>query len=410
MNVLILTTTFPRWIDDPVPSFIYDLSLRLAKRGLNVVVLAPFHHRSKKFETFQSVKVYRYQYFWPSRYQRLAYDGGILSNLKRGFLERIQLLTLFFSQMYHTLKIVNKEKIDLIYSHWILPNGLVGAMCSRLLRKKHIFTEHAGGVAALRKIPFRRYILRFIISNTVKATAVSGYIKDRLLSLIDDEEFRKEFEKKVVVLPMGVDTKKFYPLKNVEQLKSEYGFTTSKLILFIGRIVEKKGLQYMIRAMPKILEKEKDLKLLICGDGPLRNTMEKLSNELGVSNNIIFRGYITEKEKIDLMHLSDLLVVPSIVTDTGDTEGLPVVIIEGLASGLPIVASNTGGINDIIVDNFNGRLVPQKDIETLAETVIELLSNEEERKRLSRNALASSALFDWTRIGEEYTKLILALA
>ena len=132
-KVLVLATTFPRWKNDTTPAFVYELSKQLRTGNMDVVVLAPHYHGAKKLEMMDGIKVYRFPYFWPAKYQKLVYDGGILPNIKRSHLAKIQVPLLVLSELYYTFKIIKKEKINVIHSHWIIPSGLIGAFCKNFL-------------------------------------------------------------------------------------------------------------------------------------------------------------------------------------------------------------------------------------------------------------------------------------
>jgi len=405
MKVLVLTTTFPRWEDDTTPAFVYELSKRLQENELEIVVLAPHHFGAKRFEIMDGIKIYRFPYFYPAKYQRLVYEGGILPNLKRSNLAKIQVPFLFLSELYHAFKMIRKEKIDVVHSHWIIPSGLVGGGCKKLFGKKHILTEHAAGLVALEKLPLKEKIANFILGNSDRITVVSSYIHEKLLNLIQPK-YLDDVINKTEIISMGVNTRLFKPNMDKNKLRIKYNIKSENVLLFIGRLAEKKGLSYLIQAMPEIVSKSPNTELIICGNGPLRKESEELVKKMDLEKFVRFTGYVTGKEKINYLSLPDILIVPSIVTQSGDTEGLPVVILEGLAAGKPIIASDVGGIKDVIKDDWNGFLVEQKNPDQIAEKVLELINNEELRIRFSKAALETAKKYDWKIIGEKYGRII----
>ena len=403
-KVLVLATTFPRWQNDTTPAFVYELSKRLHADGLEIVVLAPHYPGVKKFEIMDEMKVYRFPYFWPAKYQRLVYDGGILPNIKRSHLAKIQVPLLVLSELYYTFKIIRKEKIDVIHSHWIIPSGLIGAVCKKFFGLRHVLTLHAAGLFALERLPFKRNIANFIINNSDEITVVSSYLKERLTNLISPD-LREMLNNKLSIIPMGVHVELFQNKVDIEQLKSNYNITSGITLLFIGRLAEKKGIQYLIKAMANITPKNNDVNLIICGDGPLRKELQQQVKDMKLETFVRFAGYISDKEKIDYLRLSDILVVPSIVTDSGDTEGLPVVVLEGLAAGKPIIASDVSGMKDVIKNGMNGFLIEQKNPEQIADKVVELMNNKELIIEFSNAALETAEKYDWKIIGEKYGNL-----
>src|SRR3989344_4666043 len=149
-KVLIIASTFPRWKNDAEPNFVYTLSSLLAKKGYEVIVLAPHYYGAKKFEIIGDLKVYRFPYFYPLRFQKLCYEGGILENLKKSFLAKIQIPSLLICEFFYTIKIIKKEKIDFIHAHWILPQGFIAAIVKNLYKIPFIATAHAGDVFPLK--------------------------------------------------------------------------------------------------------------------------------------------------------------------------------------------------------------------------------------------------------------------
>lgn len=394
MKILVLTTTFPRWKQDSTPSFIYEWSKRLHDIGFEIVVLAPSHYGAKGFEIMDGIKVYRFPYFYPAKLQKLAYGGGILPSLKKSRLAKIQVPFFFLSELYYALKLVRKENIDVIQSHWLIPSGLIGALCKKVYGKKHISTELAAGLAALEILPFKKVILNFIIKNSDRLTVLSSYIRERLLYLSGSEILKR----KIVIIPLGIDTIKYRYNNNKLPLRKKYNVKSKNVILFIGRIVEKKGVQYLIKAMPDILMKYSDTELIICGDGPLRMELENLTKNMGLDNCIRFVGYVSDENmKIEYLSLSDILVVPSILTRNKDTEGLGVVILEGLATGTAVIASDIGGIPDIIKDGINGFLVKPESSEDIREKVVKILQDDILKRKFRENGQKTAhEKFSWS--------------
>lgn len=403
-KILVTATTFPRWENDKEATFVKDLSISLAKRGFDVHVLVPHCSNLKLREKLGLLDMHRFTYFFPRSFEQLAY-GGMLPNLKKNPLLIVEAPFLFFSELKNIFRIVKKEKIDLIHSHWLLPQGLAGAIARKKLSIKHLLTIHAAGLFALERLPFRRKIADFIAAYSDAIAIVSGFGRERFLRLLSPN-IRKKTEKKIELISMGTGTAMFRKKVDKNALRKKNNITSKNTLLFIGRIAEKKGLVYLIRAMPQILNKQKDTLLLVLGDGPLRPQLEALTKKLGIQGNVRFIGYISGKGKIPYFKIADILVVPSIVTKSGDTEGLPVTTMEGMAAGLPIVATDVGGTPDIVINNRNGFLVQQKSSSAIAEKVLTLLQSPQKMKSFSREALKTGNNYDWKVIGRRYADVI----
>jgi glycosyltransferase involved in cell wall biosynthesis len=397
MKVLVLTTTFPRWKDDSTPGFVYELSKRLKNRGIEIFILAPHHKGSKFYEEVEDLKIHRFPYFYPNKYQKLAYEGGILPNLKRSWLARIQMPELILAELYWAQKLVKKEKIDLIHSHWLIPSGLVGGIISRFLGTPHITTAHAGDVFTMERIKFLNPLWNFILVNSDMVTVNSRYTKGIV------EKLSKGIKNKptIKIIPMGINTKNFYPTGDKTDI-----FPQNNVIFSVGRLVEKKGIKFLIEAMPLILREIPYAKLIIGGSGPLENELKDLVKSLNLGKKIFFTGYIKNSELPKYFRAADVFVLPSIQTKVGDTEGLGIVLLEAMGCGTPVVGSNIGGITDIIHNGKNGLLVEPKNPKDIAEKVIILFSNNNLRKKFSENGLKIVLeRFSWEVVTDKFVKI-----
>jgi len=178
-------------------------------------------------------------------------------------------------------------------------------------------------------------------------------------------------EKKIIVHRMGIDTSKFRfsPRNHPKNGKIH--------LLTIARLVEKKGVQYGINAVAKILNKYPDIEYRIIGDGPLRNNMVDLIQELNIGNNVKLLGWKKQEEIIELMKYADILLAPSVTSQDGDQEGIPVVLMEALAQGMPVISTYHSGIPELVQDGISGFLVPERDVDSLAERLTYLCEHQE---------------------------------
>ena len=397
IRVLVLTTTFPRWEGDATPAFVYELSKRLQEDGFDIVVLAPHHEGAKRFEIVDGMKVYRFPYFYPVKYQRLVYEGGILPNLKRSNLAKIQVPLLVLSELFYAFKIIRKEKIDVVHSHWIIPSGLVGGIVRKIFGKPHITTAHAGDVFTIRNSKILSKIGSVVFRNSDKVTANSIYTKNVILSI------ENTIKKNVEIIPMGVDTSRFNPNKASDLRNS---FSAEYLVLSVGRLVDKKGIKYLIMAMENVVKEFPSAKLIIGGSGPEREKLEQLSEGLNLQENVIFVGYIKNSDLPTYYASSDIFVLPSIETKGGDTEGLGVVLLEAMACGTPVIGSDMGGITDIIKDERNGFLTRPKNPEDIAEKIIRLLSDGGSRQKFSEEGLKTvQEKFSWNIVTGKFVEV-----
>ena len=371
-KILVIASTFPRWLGDSTPGFVFDLSNLLAKK-FDMKVLAPHYYGAKKHERMNNLDVYRFQYF-PAKYQKVAYDGGILPNIKKSFLAKIQVPFFLLSEFFSIKKITKKEKIGAIHAHWIIPQGFLSVFFKKKYKIPLIVSAHGSDVFPLRNL-FFKFIQRIVLRNCDVCTVNSNATKDELLRRFP------EFKNKIRTIPMGVDANFFRP-KNVKNKFKKY--KNIKTILFVGRLSEQKGIEYLIKSIPIINEKIKNIKLLIVGEGAYKGELIKIIKRLNLETKVELKGALPKNELVDYYNLADVVVMPSLAGKAG-TEGQGLVLLEAMVCGKAVVGTNIGGIKDIIKDGENGLLVKQKDIEGLANRLTNSINNFKLRKKIGEN-------------------------
>jgi len=396
VKILILTTTFPKDKEDyGTPRFVYDIAKNIADRNIKTIVLTPDRPNSKnKIEKYAD-KFYaiRYRYFIKKK-QYLTSGEGIIPSIRKNKENLVLLPFLIIGQLIHSLKLIKKEEINIINSHWLVPSGFTGALIQKILKRKNYVTIHAAALYLLEKIPLGNRIARFIYNNSTRIFIVSNFGKKQFYKLLNLKD-KASYDVKVKTIPMGIYIDKFNKERNT------FAFPEKSFnILFLGRLVEKKGLVYAIEAI-KCMQ-SKNVNLHICGGGPLKNKLEEMVENYNLSQKIKFYGFISESDKINYFNSADILLVPSIETPEGDKEGLPVVILEALSAGLPIIATNVGGIKDGVIDNYTGKLIEQKNSESIVNAIIEIKNNKELYKEMKTNCKKYAKKFDWVKIANKY--------
>lgn len=402
MKVLVFASSaFPRWKNDPSPAFVHDLSRRLRQKGADVSVLVPHHHGSKLFETVDGMRIHRFRYFFPSSLERLCYSGGMLPNMKKSFLARLQLPIFVVAELFSLWRVAKKEKPDIIHAHWILPQGLAAAIVSKFLGIPVVVTAHAGDVFPLRS-PLFRILSKFAVGSAAVVTVNSSYTKAAVAKISGIKE--------ISVIPMGVDLKLFSSASAsaAAAVRKRFGISSQngKMILFVGRLAEKKGVTYLAAAMEKIVGSYRNCKLVVVGEGPEKAALVQQTQQLGLSNSVAFIGSVPNNELPAFYKAADVFALPSIVDSKGDTEGLGVVLLEAIAAGTPVIASNVGGIPDIVINKKTGLLVEQKNPNQLAAAIISLLTSQKSQKLGKRLAAAAEkhirVRYSWDKVASEF--------
>lgn len=381
-KVLITGSTFPRWEGDTEPRFVLDYAKAL-NEYFDVTVLVPSAPGAKNEEVLEGVHVVRYRYFPIKKFETLCYPGAIMPRIRQKKV-RIFLVPFLFLALFINLAKYSKQ-IDVVHSHWYIPQGMVQSF----INKPYIITGHGADVTALNKGVFK-WLKKRTSKKAKHITAVSQHLKNVIL------DFSGVADDKVSVISMGCDTKAFSSMHRIENFFEQ---DEKKVVLFAGRLAEKKGVTYLIDAV-----KELDVKLVIVGDGPLKENLQKQAESLG--DKVMFLGSKTHEELRTIYASADIFVAPSITAKDGDQEGFGLVIIEAMASGLPVVASNSGGIVDIITHGKNGLLSPEKDSRCIAKNISYLVNNPEEYSKLVKNGLETAAGYDYAQIAKKYKEII----
>ncbi len=212
-------------------------------------------------------------------------------------------------------------------------------------------------------------------------------------------------EKKAVVIRNGVDINKFSPNIDGIQIREKYAIGNSPLLLYVGRLRILKGIHYLLYAMADIIKKYPNAKLLVIGGGAGEKDMHILTNKLGIGNNVLFGGRFSNEQLPEFYAAADIVIVPS------THEGFPLVVLEAMASGKPVVASNISGIPEAIKHGENGLLFEVGDVNQLAKHILTLLENPDLREEMGKKGRRiAEERFDWKIIARqyknEYTKLL----
>ena len=393
-NVLVLTTTFPRWRNDSTPSFVFDLSSLLSKK-YNIAVLAPHAYRAAKNESIGNLKVARFSYFLPWKYQKIAYGAGILPNVKKSLLAKMQLPGFLASQINSAKKIIEKEKINIVHAHWLVPSGLIGALLKKKYKIPLIVTIHGSDLFPL-KNRFFRAMQQYVVKNADLITINSKIAQNELVSRFPG------IKNKIKLIPMGIDTSTFRP-KNTKNKHKRY--RNNKIILFVGRLNEQKGVEYLIKAMQNVASEVKNAKLLVIGEGDHKKHLENLAKSLEIGDYVEFLGSKPQTEIAGYYNLADIVVLPSATSKMG-TEAFGLVLVEAMACGACVMGSSSGGIKEIIKNNINGLIFQERNSGELSAKMIKLLKNQKLRNRLGRNGLAYARQnYKWDKISSKFLKL-----
>lgn len=358
-RLLVLASTYPRWPGDPEPGFVHELARRLAG-SFDVTVLGPRAPGAKDHDWMDGVRVLRYRYA-PGRFETLVNDGGIVTNLRRSPWKWLLVPGFLVGMLWLAWKLLRQWRPDVVHAHWLLPQGLAMAMLGLVVRRTPPFvvTSHGADLYALRARPLQG-LKRFVAKRAAAVTVVSSAMRDELGSIGVDPA-------RVQVRPMGVDlTERFTPVVPSARSSSE--------ILFVGRLVEKKGLRYLIDAMPLVLARHPDACLTIAGFGPEEAACRTQVESLGLRERVQFLGAVAQAELPELYRRAAVFVAPFVQASSGDQEGLGLVLVEALGCGCPVVTTRIPAVQEVF-GTWPGTIATPGSVESLAARILQVLDD-----------------------------------
>jgi colanic acid/amylovoran biosynthesis glycosyltransferase len=267
--------------------------------------------------------------------------------------------------------IESPQRYDVIHCHFG-PNGRCAVAWRDFgaLRGPIITTFHGYDVNRLPRIHGSNLYQRLFKEGEL-FTVGSEFIKGRIIALGAPED-------RIAKLPMGVDLSRF---RFTERIKSHDGVLR---LLTVARLQEVKGIEYALRAIAVVKDKYPNLHYQIVGDGPLRARLEELAGRLGLANNVEFLGALSQEKVVKLYQHAQIFLLPSIVARSGEEEGQSLALVEAQASGLPVIATRTGGIPESIREGKSGLLVPPQDPDALAGAIEQLVEHSQAWGRMGR--------------------------
>jgi len=391
MKVLFLVTNFARWEGDPHSPWLVDLAIRLREQGIEPAVWSPsFHGQSD--HTIQQIPVYRFRYA-PAPWEQLTHNEGAPNKLSNPLY--LPLVPLYLAGgLLDIRRRMSAQRYDVLHVHWPLPTALFGLVARhRSEGARLVASFHGAELMLARRYPVLQPILRRMMRDFDAISANSAFTA-RLVREITGKE--------AVVIPYG-STIGDHDIPTVETVRGAKGKPAT--ILFVGRLIERKGVPFLIEAMAH-LKQHTPVKLNIVGTGSRQAALERMAAEQGVQDDIHFLGRVSSQELARLYATCDAFVLPSIVDRHGDTEGLGVVLLEAMSYGRPVVASDVGGIPDIVRHESTGLLVPEKDTPALVQALKRLLTDEGLAERLGLAGQAYvRAHFTWSSIVDRIIEL-----
>ncbi len=371
MNVLYVLDQFPKLSE----TFVLNEIVELIKRGVNVEILA--HRKPDEVQINEDVLEYKLlektQYFSLPHFLKLRYNYCFSPSFYRNTLKTYKqhysnnTLKQFVRLSYYS---PDYSHIDLVHSHFAYEAAMTGLQISQLLEKPFTFTAHAFDI--FRDQFYSQERLVKLVDGAQKVITPSVFNKQRIVDETGCDE------DKIEIIRATINPDKFTQM-NSRSTKNE-----NLKIIAVGRLIEKKGFEYLIRAMSTVAREVPNIELDIIGDGDLDANLRDLTDELELNEQIRFRGALTNEQCIKELKNADISVLPCVVASDGDLDVCPLTLQEAMAMEVPVISTTAGSVPELITHMEEGLLVTPRNEEQLADAIINLAKNPELRKKLGK--------------------------
>jgi glycosyltransferase involved in cell wall biosynthesis len=396
MKVLHVVTSFPRREGDVITPWLVETLKRLRIKGIDARILTS-SYKGLKNQVVDGIPVQRFRYFFKVL-ENLTHEETVPDRIKKGLLNK---LLPFFYLVFGSaaiIRAVRREPFDIVHVHWPFPHALFGYFAKKAGGVKIVTTFYGVELKWVKtKMPILKSFLRWGIGFSDQVTAISSYTAKEVRELAPEKDLGVE----IVPYTITVNPRIHHETKP-ERI--------APLILFVGRLVERKGVEYLIRAFAEVV-REVPSELVIVGKGPEDKRLHQLTEELNLVPKVHFKGWVSQDELEILYNQCNVFVLPAIIDSKGDTEGLGVVLLEAMSYRKPVIASSLGGITDIVKDRDTGLLVNEKDTHGLSEAIKAALTNPALAESLGKRGYEHvQKHFSWEKIVSQWTALYRGLA
>jgi glycosyltransferase involved in cell wall biosynthesis len=359
MKIVMVHSYFPPKIDS-IGNIVYNLAKSFSEDGHNVVVLTSQLSNKSSFND-DVFKVFRLNPLF-----KVA-NTPIIPGLPKALMEHL-------------------KEADIVHTHLPTPFSSDVTMLTKHIRSVPAVLTYHCDIVGYR--PLEKLIAN-VYTKTLLSVTLS--LADKIVALTktysEMSTFLRKFRRKIEIIPNGVDDKVFAPVSEKEKIriKERLNINSEKIILFVGlldRFHAYKGLHYLIASSKKVVTRLKSLKFIVVGEGELRAFYQQMCKDLKVNDYFVFTGLVSREMLLLLYKIADLFVLPS----TTLAESFPLVLLEAMSSGLPIITTTIGALPEIVGYGKAAKLVRPRDSEELAEAILQLITNEELAKEYGKNS------------------------
>jgi len=388
LRILVLTTSFPRYVGDFPGKFIYDLNRQLGIRN-EVQVIAPVDYTYNHDSAFDNQECIRFRYlpFKPSK--TVVYGDGIASNITKDPHLVLQIPFLLESMFFASVK--EAKKSDIIHCNWAITTA-VGGLLKRITGRPLVLSVLGSDINEINRSGLYKKAVIRNLKVCDHIVTISDALGGRMIEFGISPE-------KVTTVPNGVDMDLFKP-RSQRISRKKIGIKDRTTLIFVGVLRKEKGLFELFSAFKRIYKKH-DIQLVIVGSGDIESNLKKMIEKWKLEDRVFLVGKIDNRMIPDYLSASDVFVLPSY------SEGRPNVVLEALSSGLPVVSTRVGGIPEIVDQEETGLLCRPRDTDSLTEAIEKMIMNPDtlaEMKRKARISIKENGL-TWENSAIQYEQI-----
>jgi glycosyltransferase involved in cell wall biosynthesis len=398
--VVMIASSYPRFPGDGIGSFMEPIAKGVAARGHEVHLVAPWHPAITRGRVEDGVFFHFYKYAPVAALNVFGYASGLRADTALKAQTWMAAPAALAAGWYKAWRVASKRGATVVHGHWVVPGGVTAVTSAG--RRPVVISLHGSDVYVAEKNRTAGRAARFAFDRAGWVTACSDDLRQRALTLGAREDCSE-------TLPYGVDSVRFAPNAAArEAVRRELGIDRGPLVVTAGRLVRKKGFEYLIDAARQLAVDVPGLRVVIAGEGDLRNELAARASGLPA---IALVGNRSQDDIARLAAAADVIAVPSVHDEAGNVDGLPNFALEAVASGTPVVATMVGGLPQLIEDGVTGRLVAERNATALAGAIRDLAAHPDAAHAIGAAGRARVIRdFGWPRVAERletiYTDLV----
>ncbi len=349
MKLLVITHEFPP-IQGGIAVFLHNLCIQLCNLGHEVDILTPIRTGCIEAHAGQKYQVYQYK--------ELKFLASIVP-------------------LYHTLSMHFKKNYDLVFIGHFMTTHALGALVLHLFKKvPYVILSHGNDMNYCITFKIDSIVARLMFGHAALMLGNSHFTVNAIL--------KNGYKGQVKLLHPGVDSDQFHPKAGSAEIRHLYNLDDHRTLLTIARLVAKKNVDGVLRALKIVMEKVPNVIYLIAGDGEEKHHLKTLCDSLGLNSSVYFLGFV-ENDKLPALYCaSDVYVMPSYDAG-GDIETFGISFLEASACGKPVIGGKSGGIVDAVIDGETGLLINPHNVDEIAETIIRLFTDRQLARKMGEN-------------------------